>query len=185
MKYAHPKYYAKRAVGYNARKRETQSGCGALIIAILVVGAIVFAIMWPLSLWGHALHLTPSWHQLMHRDKAWLHHHYPLVGLRYLAAAGALLAVVLVVMLGVVAASEMAERRSLERLDTQQDRVPARDDVRQVGPAARDASELERRTPAEAARLAILEGDRPWRRNDPPADADPQAWAKRGGSGGR
>jgi hypothetical protein len=225
VKYAHPKYYAKRAVGYNARKREAQSGFGMLIVAVLVVGAIIFAVMWPLSLWGHALHLTPSWHQLMHRDKAWLHHHYPLVGLRYLAAAGALLTVVLVVVLGVVAVGEIAERRSLERLDsldgpghrglsvaatrildffgvdcgeadlvsaretetctTQQDRPPARGDVRQVGPAARDVREPEHRTPVEAARLAILEGDRPWRRNQSPADSDPQGWAMRGGSGER
>jgi hypothetical protein len=43
--------------------------------------------MWPLSTLGHALHVTPSWHQLMHRDKSWLHEHYPLVGLRYVATA--------------------------------------------------------------------------------------------------
>jgi hypothetical protein len=229
VKYAHPKYYAKRAVGYNARKREAQSGCGALIVAVLVVGAIIFAVMWPLSLWGHALHLTPSWHQLMHRDKAWLHHHYPLVGLRYLAAAAILLAVTVTVVVTVLAVGgllwlvgsadgELAERRPLERVGSidgpaatrildffgvdcgeadlasareteactaQQDRAPARGDVRQVGPAARDAREPEHRTPGEVARLAILEGDRPWRRNEPPADPDPQGWFKRGGSGER
>jgi hypothetical protein len=42
--------------------------------------------MWPLSLWGHAIHLTPSWHQLMNRDHRWMHEHYPLVGLRYVGA---------------------------------------------------------------------------------------------------
>jgi hypothetical protein len=47
--------------------------------------------MWPLSLFGHAMHLTPSWHQLMNRDKAWMHEHYPLVGLRYVGATVLLL----------------------------------------------------------------------------------------------
>jgi hypothetical protein len=47
--------------------------------------------MWPLSLWGHALHLTPSWDQLMNRDCEWMHEHHPLVGLRYIAAAVLLL----------------------------------------------------------------------------------------------
>jgi hypothetical protein len=31
-------------------------------------------------------HLTPFWHQLVHRDHVWMHHRYPLVGLRYLEA---------------------------------------------------------------------------------------------------
>lgn len=59
----------------------------ALVGLLVLVGLVIVVVMWPLSTWGHAIHLTPSWHQLMHRNKAWMHHHYPLVGLRYLGAA--------------------------------------------------------------------------------------------------
>jgi hypothetical protein len=58
---------------------------------LLIVGLVVVVVMWPLSLWGHAIGLTPSWHQLMNRDKAWMHDHYALVGLRYVGAATLLL----------------------------------------------------------------------------------------------
>jgi hypothetical protein len=63
------------------------SGAGAALFVLLIVVAIViFAVMWPLSLWGHAIGLTPSWHQLMHRNHLWMHQHYPLVVLRYFGA---------------------------------------------------------------------------------------------------
>jgi hypothetical protein len=69
-------------------RRSSDPGFLGWLTAIAVVVAIViFVVMWPLSLWGHALHLRPSWHQLMHRDKDWMHAHYPLVGLRYFGAA--------------------------------------------------------------------------------------------------
>ena len=58
--------------------------------------------MWPLSLWGHAVHATPSWHQLMNRDHVWMHEHYPLVALRYLVAA-VLLVMALLVLYAVLA----------------------------------------------------------------------------------
>src|SRR4051794_7954844 len=58
------------------------------LIGLLFLLALAFTVvMWPLSLWGHAIHLTPSWHQLMNRDHDWMHKHYPLVGLRYVGAA--------------------------------------------------------------------------------------------------
>ncbi|HEY3969786.1 MAG TPA: hypothetical protein VGL79_00175 [Solirubrobacteraceae bacterium] len=60
---------------------------GALLAVIIAVGIVIFAVMWPLSLWGQAIELTPSWHQLMHRNHTWMHEHYPLVGLRYVGAA--------------------------------------------------------------------------------------------------
>jgi hypothetical protein len=64
-----------------------RSGGGEWLAMLIGLAIVVVVVMWPLSLWGHAIHLTPSWHQLMHRDKAWMHEHYPLVGLRYLGAA--------------------------------------------------------------------------------------------------
>jgi hypothetical protein len=82
-----------------------------------MAGIVVFLVMWPLSLWGHAIHLTPSWHQLMHRDKAWLHEHYPLVGLRYVIAAILLIAA-LVALLGPISTrmnERAAERAAEER----------------------------------------------------------------------
>ena len=48
-----------------------------------------------------------------------------------------------------------------------------------------DAQGADDRTYTEAAKLAILEGEQPWRRDEPVRDRDPQAWAKRGGNGGR
>jgi hypothetical protein len=64
---------------------------GRLIALLLVLGIVITVVMWPLSLWGHAIHLTPSWDQLLNRDKEWMHEHYPLVGLRYVGAAVLLL----------------------------------------------------------------------------------------------
>jgi hypothetical protein len=75
-----------------------------------VIGIVVVVVMWPLSLWGHAIHLTPSWHQLMHRNKAWMHAHYPLVGLRYVAAA-ALLALVTGAPIAAIAIPAARDRR--------------------------------------------------------------------------
>jgi hypothetical protein len=80
--------------GGRRRRSGGSNGSGEFWIALigfaLVVALVIFLVMWPLSLWGHALGLTPSWHQLMHRNKAWEHRHYPLVGLRYVGAAAAL-----------------------------------------------------------------------------------------------
>jgi hypothetical protein len=74
--------------------RRRGSGGGEWVAALFAIGLVVIAVMWPLSLWGHFIHLTPSWHELMNRHHAWMHEHYPLVGLRYVIAA-LLLAVVL------------------------------------------------------------------------------------------
>ena len=76
--------------GGRRRRRSSGSDGGFMvfmIIAMLALAAVFVAVMWPLSLFGHAIGLTPSWHQLMNRDHTWMHHHYALVGLRYLGAS--------------------------------------------------------------------------------------------------
>jgi hypothetical protein len=101
------------------RRRRSSGGGGELIAFLLVVALVVFVVMWPLSLWGHAIHLTPSWHQLMNRNKAWLHEHYPLVGLRYLGAGAALLVAIGGVVAFAVAATEPARQREAERAEAE------------------------------------------------------------------
>lgn len=81
-------------------------GCAPLIGLMLVIGLIVVAVMWPLSLWGHAIHLTPSWSQLMDRDQDWMHRHYPLVGLRYVGAALLLLPAVAILAVPILRAAD-------------------------------------------------------------------------------
>lgn len=66
----------------------------AYVAAMLVVSVAVLAV-WPLSLWGHLLALTPTFSQQMARSHAWVHQHYPLVGLRYVEAAMALAVAIL------------------------------------------------------------------------------------------
>jgi hypothetical protein len=78
--------------GGGRRRRTSSSGTWSGLIGLaIVLGLIVIAVMWPLSLFGHAIGLTPSWHELMHHDHVWEHQHYPLIGLRYLGSAAALL----------------------------------------------------------------------------------------------
>lgn len=85
---------------YGGGRRRSSSGSGAALFGLLIILAVVFvAVMWPLSLFGHAIGLTPSWHQLMNRHHTWMHHHYPLVGLRYLGAAVALLVIAVIVVI--------------------------------------------------------------------------------------
>jgi hypothetical protein len=100
---------------YGGGRRGNDPGLlGPLIGVAILIGIVVFVVMWPLSLWGHALHLTPSWHQLMHRNKAWMHEHYPLVGLRYAGAAVLLLAAAAFALVPVVKrqGERAAERRA-------------------------------------------------------------------------
>lgn len=98
--------------GGGRRKSGSSSGMGALLVLIIAVGIVIFAVMWPLSLWGHAIQLTPSWHQLMHRNHAWMHQHYPLVGLRYVGAAVLLILTLVVLSMPLVAS---AKKRSAEQ----------------------------------------------------------------------
>src|SRR3954471_24571747 len=55
--------------GGSRRSRSNDSLLARLVAICVVIGIVVVVVMWPLSLWGHAIHLTPSWHQLMHRNK--------------------------------------------------------------------------------------------------------------------
>jgi hypothetical protein len=85
---------------------------GPLIGLMLLVGLVVFLVMWPLSLWGHAIHLTPSWHQLMNRNHHWMHEHYPLVGLRYIGALALLVVALSLLTIAVVALLDGRDARS-------------------------------------------------------------------------
>lgn len=77
-------------------------GRGLGFIEFLILAAIaIVVVMWPLCLWGHTIGLTPSWHELWHRDHAWMHEHYSLVGLRYATAAVLLGAAIAAMVVGV------------------------------------------------------------------------------------
>lgn len=90
-KYTHPKYYAKRAVNWEGNKRQAESGLFALLVVLVLIALVIYAFMWLISVPGHLMGLTPSGHQLFHHSKRWLHEHYPLVGLRYVATCAILL----------------------------------------------------------------------------------------------
>jgi hypothetical protein len=77
--------------GRRRRRRADDSAIGAFFGIVIAVGIVVVVVMWPLCLVGHAVHLTPSWHQLWNRDHAWMHQHYPLVGLRFIGVGVLLL----------------------------------------------------------------------------------------------
>jgi hypothetical protein len=111
------------------RRRRSGGGGGSFFGLLLAVGIVIFVVMWPLSLWGHAIHLTPSWHQLMNRDKAWLHEHYPLIGLRYVGAGAALLATIAAIAVGINAATAPERARQAERTAAEQ---AAREHERQL-----------------------------------------------------
>jgi type II secretory pathway pseudopilin PulG len=124
--------------GGRRRKSGSSGGMGALIAVIIAVGIVVFAVMWPLSLWGHAIQLTPSWHQLIHRNHAWMHEHYPLVGLRYIGAA------VLLILMGAALSMPLfasAKKRAAEqqRLESEQAAERAQQAREQAAERARQA----------------------------------------------
>ncbi|HMJ33914.1 MAG TPA: hypothetical protein VK501_08350 [Baekduia sp.] len=106
------------SVSGGGRRRRGGGGGGGgagLLGGLIAVGLVILVVMWPLSLWGHAIHLTPSWHQLMNRDKAWMHEHYPLVGVRYVGAVAALFVAVAAVALVAEAAGSPGRKRAAER----------------------------------------------------------------------
>jgi hypothetical protein len=101
--------------GGGRRRSSSSGGSGALIGVLIAIAIAVFAIMWPLSLWGHVIHLTPSWHQLMNRNHAWEHQHYPLVGLRYIGAAALLVGLLIAGLLATaIPARAKAQQRAAE-----------------------------------------------------------------------
>jgi hypothetical protein len=141
-----------------SRSGDSVSGWGlllGLVMVLLVIYAIYVAVMWPLSLWGHALHLTPSWHELRNRNGVWMHAHYPLVGLRYVGAAGlGLLALAAVLFPLISSGKRTAEAATAQRHLEDADRAEA-----QKREAARQRVVLEAK--AEQARAAWLAGPAP------------------------
>jgi hypothetical protein len=85
-KYTHPKYYAKRATNWESNERAAQGGCLTLFLILFAVAAVVFAVVWVVSVIPHLVGLTPSAMQLFNHNAAWEHAHYPLIGLRYVGA---------------------------------------------------------------------------------------------------
>ncbi len=105
-KYAHPKYYAKRAVNWEANERQaerTGAGCLGILLAIaLVVGAVVFLLSVP----GHLLGLTPTFNEVFNRSGDWLDTHYQHVVWGFIFTF-----VVLVVTCGLIAICLEARKR--------------------------------------------------------------------------
>lgn len=132
--------------GRRRRKRGGGGGgvgpIGALFLISVVIAVVVVVVMWPLSLWGHAIHLTPSWHQLMNRNHVWMHEHYPLVGLRYVGAAFLLL---LVIAAAAVPFLRLAVRQAAER-----EREADAHAAEQQRQAAAVAAERDRRISAQS-----------------------------------
>src|SRR4051794_32791356 len=110
-------------VSWSGGGSSRRSGDPGLMAWLFLLVLIIVAVMWPLSLWGHALHLTPSWHQLMHRNKAWMHEHYPLVGLRYLLATVLLAAATFLAIRPLLAMQ--TERVAARQAETERQRVAA------------------------------------------------------------
>ncbi len=147
---------------------------GPLIGFIIVVGIVVLVVMWPLSLWGHAIHLTPSWHQLMNRNKAWMHDHYSLVGLRYVGAAMALLGVIGGVLAVLVAIDAPSQKRARERQlkeDAEENQRRAVQEQQRQAAAARQRQEQEAR--ATRRRQEEADAHASWLAGPPPPLALP------------
>lgn len=66
-------------------------GCVGFVFVMIGVLLVILAVIWFVSLVGHALGLTPTYPQLDRHDSAWVHAHYDLVGLGYLLTVLALL----------------------------------------------------------------------------------------------
>jgi hypothetical protein len=135
--------------GGRRRRNSGGSGAGAGCLGLLIaLAVIVFVVMWPLSLVGHAVGLTPSWHQLMNRDHVWEHQHYPLVGLRYLGAAGIVLLALgaVLVPLVILAGKRQDERDRMAALQAaERERLAAAEEAERKRLAKEQAAELDRR----------------------------------------
>jgi hypothetical protein len=148
------------------RRRRSSSGgsseAAGCIGFLIVLAVVVIAVMWPLSLLGHALGLTPTWHQLMNRNHVWEHRHYPLVGLRYVAVFAIFCAGLFVIVW------PMAVRNS--RRTAEQRRVATEQATERAAEARRAAAVQageERRRADERARLAA-EAHAAWLAGPPP-----------------
>src|SRR5215210_3743798 len=72
-------------------RKSSGGGWGAIVVVLVAIAVVVMAVMWTLSLFGHVVGLTPTYDEVMNRDKQWLHEHYPNVGWRYAITAVLLL----------------------------------------------------------------------------------------------
>jgi H+/Cl- antiporter ClcA len=54
---------------------------------VCLLALLVAAVMFPLSVGGHIIGLTPSFGELMNHDALWEHTHYPDIGWRYAVTA--------------------------------------------------------------------------------------------------
>ncbi|HWG09178.1 MAG TPA: hypothetical protein VN672_09245 [Solirubrobacteraceae bacterium] len=155
------------AYGGGRRRRSGDvSGWGLLVgfaLVALVIYAIYLAVMWPLSLWGHALHLTPSFHELRNRNGVWMHHHYPLVGLRYVGAAALGLLALAIVSLPLISRGKRAsaEARAAEATARQQRQL---EDAERAETQKREATE---QRVALAAKAEQIHAE--WLSGPPPA----------------
>lgn len=153
--------------GRRRRRGSTSSGGWGAVLLFLIALAVValiflYAVVWPLSLWGHAIHLTPSWHQLMHRDHTWMHEHYPLVGLRYLEAFGLLLLL--------LAAIFVAVAVPVKRGQAERERLAAAQAIerrRQAHALAVEREQQVRKQAAQRLRSLLLARER-WLEGPPP-----------------
>jgi hypothetical protein len=87
LKYSHPKYYAKRAVGWERGEREVKYGLFWFVLFLGICAAIIFAVIIS-TLWvGHFLlfDLLPSPHEYKHHAHGQLGHDYPVGWLRGVA----------------------------------------------------------------------------------------------------
>ena len=83
-------------------ERDEPGGCLAGFFLLLLVGGVILAVVWFVSLVGHALDLTPNYPEIDRHDGAWVRAHYDGVGLGYVLT-------VLVLFVGVPASAVLTE----------------------------------------------------------------------------
>jgi hypothetical protein len=62
---------------------ESEGGCLALFVLVIVACLLFVAVAWFVSLIGHALALTPTYPEFDRHDGAWIRAHYDAPGLGY------------------------------------------------------------------------------------------------------
>jgi hypothetical protein len=69
---------------------ESEGGCLGLFVLLVGLGLLIVAVMWFVSLVGHALALTPTYSEFDRHDGAWIRGHYDAPGLGYVLTVLAL-----------------------------------------------------------------------------------------------
>jgi hypothetical protein len=64
-------------------EREGAGGCLSVCVVVLIAGLVILAVVWFVSLVGHALALTPTYPEFDRHDGAWIRAHYDAPGLGY------------------------------------------------------------------------------------------------------